>query len=179
MIIGFTGTNASGKTTIVNYLIAKGFNYNSLSDVIRAELDERGMEHSRNNMRLVGNELREKYGPSVLADRIIANLKSEKSVIDSIRNTFEVYSLRQLPEFILIAVDAPIEQRYRRALKRGRIESATDLESFIVAENKEMSNTKTAQNIHMCMEQADHLLYNDGRIEDIYRQVDDILMEWV
>ena len=53
------------------------------------------------------------------------------------------------------------------------------MESFIVAENKEMSNTKTAQNIHMCMEQADHLLYNDGRIEDIYRQVDDILMEWV
>ena len=69
MIIGLTGTNASGKTSIVRYLIKKRFEYFSLSDVIRDELTLRGMDHSRDNLRRVGNELREKYGAAILAER--------------------------------------------------------------------------------------------------------------
>lgn len=175
MIIGFTGTNASGKTTVVNYLLSKGYAYYSLSDVIRDELDLRGLEHSRENLRLVGNELRGCYGPSILADRIVAKIRDEKSVVDSIRNIYEIESLRKLPGFILIAIDAPVERRYQRARERGRLESATDLASFMEAERKEMSESRTAQNIHKCMEQADYLLINDGNVNELYQKIDTIL----
>lgn len=32
MIIGLTGMNAAGKTTVVNYLVSKNFEHHSLSD---------------------------------------------------------------------------------------------------------------------------------------------------
>ena len=177
MRIGLTGTNASGKTTVVNYLLLKGFEYHSLSDVIRQELDMRGMETSRENLRVVGNELRDHCGPSILADRIIAKLGDNNAVIDSIRNVCEVAALRTLEKFTLIAIDAPVEQRYKRAKERGRLESAVDLNSFIEAENKEMSESVIAQNIHKCIALADYHLINDGDIEELFRQIDHILRE--
>ena len=70
MIIGLTGTNAAGKSTLLNFLISKGFNNFSLSDIIREELVKRGIEISRQNLIDIGNEMRAKYGASILADKI-------------------------------------------------------------------------------------------------------------
>ena len=60
MIIGLTGKNAAGKGEVAEYLKKKGFVYYSLSDVIREEATEKGLEHSRENLINLGNELRKK-----------------------------------------------------------------------------------------------------------------------
>ena len=177
MIIGLTGTNASGKTCIIRYLTKKKFEYHSLSDIIRDELTMRTLEHSRDNLRQVGNELREKFGSSVLADRVITTLNSENCVIDSIRNTFEVKALRDLNNFHLIALDAPIEIRYRRSMGRGRIENAPNIEAFKTLEDKEKSKDHTAQNIDQCIEMANFKIYNDGSIEDLYQKIELVLQK--
>ena len=44
MIIGLTGLNGSGKTSVANYFKKKKFNYYSLSDVIRNKLKKEGFE---------------------------------------------------------------------------------------------------------------------------------------
>ncbi|MBD3288604.1 AAA family ATPase [candidate division KSB1 bacterium] len=177
MIIGLTGTNASGKTSILKYLISRGFEHHSLSDAIRAELTWRKMEHSRENMRLVGNELRERFGPSVLAVLIKKEIISANAVIDSIRNTYEVIELRKLPDFRLIALDAPVEIRFKRAMKRGRQENAVTVDSFRELEEREKSKDATAQNIDQCMQLADFHIYNDGTIEDLHAKLDHIIKE--
>ena len=177
MIIGLTGTNASGKTSILKYLISKNFDHFSLSDVIRDELSQRNLEHSRDNMRQVGNELRERYGPSVLAIRTKKKIKSSRVVIDSIRNKYEVQELRNLPDFYLIALDAPLEVRFKRAMARGRQENAMNIETFRRLEEKEKSKDSTAQNIDQCMNLADIHIYNDGSHEDLHRKIDDILKQ--
>ena len=47
MIIGLTGPNAAGKGEVARYLERRGFHYFSLSDEIRDEVRQRGLEISR------------------------------------------------------------------------------------------------------------------------------------
>jgi len=175
MIIGLTGTNAAGKTTIIDYLNSRNFENHSLSDILREDLSSIGLEHTRENLIHIGNELREKYGASILADRIKMKLSSKNTVIDSIRNSFEVQSLRQLDNFFLIAVDAPVEVRYQRAMDRKRMENIASLDEFIEMENKEKSFDMNHQNIAACMELADFKIYNDCDLNELRKKVDDIL----
>lgn len=175
MIIGLTGTNASGKTSVVEYLVSNGFKYFSLSDVIREELTRRNLEHSRDNMRRVGNELRRTFGAAILAIKISEHISSKNVVIDSIRNTSEVAELRKLKDFILAAVDAPIEVRFNRARSRGRLENAPNIEKFKELEEKEKSRDSTAQNIDQCMKQADFFIYNAGSLEELHNKIDKLI----
>jgi len=177
MIIGLTGTNASGKTTVVTYLISKDYEHHSLSDIIRDELRKSDLPETRENLIMKGNELREKYGASVLADRIKSRIKGKNVVIDSIRNPLEIQSLRQLDDFFLIAVDAPVELRYERAKSRNRIENADNLQDFIEIENKEKSEIQINQNITACMQQAEFKLFNDGDTDKLYTKIEEILKE--
>jgi len=177
MIIGLTGTNAAGKTTLLNYLISKNFEAFSLSDVIRDELDRRIMEATRENLINVGNQLREQCSASVLADKTKAKIASNNTVIDSIRNTAEVNSLRCLKNFYLIALDAPVEKRFQRAKKRGRIENAATLDEFIKIENKEKNKNENHQNIPACMAVADYTILNEQDAEQLYNKMENILDE--
>ncbi len=177
MIIGLTGTNASGKTTLLNYLLSKNFESHSLSDVIRDELVRQKLEPTRQNLIDIGNQLREKCSASILADRIKSKLLTSNAVIDSIRNSSEVRSLRCLKNFYLIAIDASVEKRFQRAKKRGRIENATTLDEFIKIENKEKNSNKNHQNIVACMAEADYTIQNDKDEKHLYNNIEYILNE--
>ncbi len=175
MIIGLTGTNAAGKTTIVEYLKSKNFEHFSLSDIIREELTRSGLEPDRENLIRMGNELREKNGASVLAVMIKNRLSNKNTVIDSIRNLSEARSLRQLENFFLIAIDAPVEIRYQRAISRNRSENIESLTEFIEIENREKSQDTNHQNLTSCMEQADFNISNDADMIGLKQQVDNII----
>ncbi len=66
-IIGLTGPNAAGKGEAARFLREKGYAYHSLSDVVREEATARGLDHSRENLIRVGNELRQTFGAGILA----------------------------------------------------------------------------------------------------------------
>src|SRR5687768_13669080 len=115
MLIGLTGRNASGKGEVARYLQSKSFYYYSLSDVIRDEIRQRGEEPTRERLIIIGNELRQKYGASVLAERILAKVEDDKHyIIDSIRNPSEVTSFRAAKHFKLLRIEAPPELRFQR-----------------------------------------------------------------
>jgi len=78
MLIGLTGKSGSGKDTVADYLKEKGFIYFSLSDIIREECKKRGKKIERDNLIKIGNELRKKHGPSVLADKTIQKIKDKE-----------------------------------------------------------------------------------------------------
>ena len=177
MIIGLTGTNASGKTTIVDHLVSQNFEYHSLSDILREELSRLGNEPTRENLIRIGNELREKNGASILADKIKSRLSSTKVVIDSIRNLAEVLTLKKLNNFYLVAVDAPVEIRYQRAINRKRMENITTLDEFILMENREKSKNSHHQNIDECMNQADFTINNHSSLDELKQSIDKIIKE--
>jgi len=173
-LIGLTGTNSAGKGETAAFFKARGYAYASLSDAIRDELAARGLEASRDNLIRTGNELRERCGPDVLARRIMAKV-SGPTVIDSIRNTREVAFFRGQAGFILLAVDAPVEVRFARAVARGRNESAASLEEFRKKEDEERAGGQAAQQLEACMAEADRLIWNAGTIEDLHRELEKLL----
>ena len=173
-LIGLTGTNGSGKGEAAAYFQKREYRYFSLSDLIRDELRKRGKAPTRNNLIKMGNELRDKFGPDILARLVMKKVK-DKAVIDSIRNPNEVEYLRKQKSFILLAVDAPVELRYKRAKKRGRKESASNLQQFIEKEKEEMTEREKGQQLQKCMDMADLVIINDGSLEDLYRKLEAIL----
>ena len=121
MLIGLTGRNAAGKGEVARYLAKKSFYYYSLSDVIRDEIRSRGLPLTRECLILIGNELRQRYGAQVLAERVLAKIEDDKHyIIDSIRNPSEVNAFRAAKHFRLIRVEAPLEVRFQRILSRRR-----------------------------------------------------------
>ncbi len=173
-LIGLTGTNGSGKGEAAVYLKKKGYAYFSLSDVIRNELHKDGKEDSRDNLIQKGNELRKKHGPDILARMVMEKVEG-KAVIDSIRNPSEVEYLRREKEFILLAIDAPVELRYERVKQRGRQESVSTLEEFIKKEKEEMTDSEKGQQLHSCMKMADFMIMNDGALEDLHLKLEEIV----
>lgn len=173
-LIGLTGTNGAGKGEVAAYLAKKGYVYFSLSDLIREELLKNGKEVTRDNLIKKGNKLREKFGPDILAKLIMKRVK-EKAVVDSIRNPNEVEYLRKQKNFILLAIDSPVELRYDRVKKRGRVESASTLQEFIKKEEEEMTNLEKGQQIQNCMKMADFVVINDASLEDLHQMLEEML----
>lgn len=174
MIIGLTGTNGAGKTEISNYLVKRGFEFFSLSDVIRDELKKNGLQETRENLISKGNELREKFGPSVLTERIVRKIKKD-AIVDSIRNVHEIERLRKEHDFVLLAIDAPIKLRYERLKKRKRSGDNISLQDFKKYEEMEKKGSKNAQQLEKCMKLSDHTIINDSTLEEFHRKIDMIL----
>ena len=173
-LIGLTGTNGAGKGEAAAFFKEKGFDYFSLSDIIREELKKKGKKITRDSMIKMGNQIREKNGPDALAKMVQKKIQ-RKSVIDSIRNPKEIEFFRRQKNFILLAIDAPVELRYERAVKRGREESAGSLEGFIAKESEEITSMEKAQQLQTCIKMADFNIINDGSLEDFRNKLEKFL----
>ncbi len=177
MIIGLTGKNGSGKTAVSDYLKSRGFEYHSLSDAIREEIRRRGKEITRDVLIVVGNDLRETFGPGILAERILGSLEREHNyVVDSIRNPMEVDVLRRRQDFVLMAIEADPQIRFERSRVRGRESAAQSFEQFTAEENRELESKNPAnQQLLATREKADIVVDNNGTLEDLHRRLDEML----
>ena len=177
MLIGLTGRNASGKGEVARYLQKKSFYYYSLSDVIRDEIRSRRVEPTRDLLITVGNELRQRYGANILAERILAKIEDDRHyVIDSIRNPSEVEAFRAAKHFKLIRIEAPPEIRFQRILSRRRESDPRTFEEFAELENREAEGDDTSQNLVKVELMADHSLTNDGTLNELYPHIDELLL---
>ena len=176
MLIGLTGRNASGKGEVAKYLEQKSFYYCSLSDVIRDEIRRRGQPLTREALIQTGNELRQQFGPAVLAQRILEKIENDRNyVIDSIRNPKEVEALRAAKNFKLVVVTAPIEVRYERLTTRAREGDPITFERFAELEQREMQGDENSQNLLRVEAMADKEIRNDGSLEQLHKAVDGLV----
>ena len=181
MIIGLTGKNAAGKGEAASYLQSKGFVYFSLSDELREEAREKGIEDIREDLIKLGNELRKKFSLGYLASKINKKILLQKKerknnfVVDSIRNPGEINELKKNKGFILLGTDAPVELRFERAKKRGRAGEASTLQHFIKLEEKENFKNRANQQLDKCLEMADKVIINDSSLEVLHEKIDRFL----
>jgi dCMP deaminase len=173
MIIGLTGKNGSGKGAAADFLVESGYEYFSLSDSLRDELVERKKDTSRENLIAIGNELRQKYGAGVLAERILRKISIDAhAVIDSIRNPFEVEALRRRTDFHLVSIEADSETRWNRIKDRKRAGDPKNYECFLDVERREASTSDpTTQQMDRTAEMADAVVYNNSTIEELRKQI--------
>lgn len=173
-MIGVTGPNASGKGEVCSYLERLGFVVHSLSDVIRDEAAARDLPPHREHLIRIGNELRAADGAGALARRILPKL-GPRAVVDSIRQPAEVAVLRELPQFVLLGVTAPVELRFDRALSRARPGDPQTLEAFIGREREENSDNPAAQQLDATFALADHVVDNGEDLSALGRTVQELL----
>ncbi len=178
MIIGLTGTLGAGKTEVAKILKEKNFVHLSVREFLYEELDKRGLERTRENLVNFANELREKNSPSYLAEKLFekAQEMGKNSVIESIRTIGEIEALRSKGNFILVALDANLRTRYERVFVRKEKTDSVSFEKFLQDEQKEMtSSNPNKQNLKACIEKADVKIINNGSIEEIKKDVEEIL----
>jgi dCMP deaminase len=178
MILGVSGPYASGKGEVVAFLKERSFVAHSLSDLIRRELSDQGLEETRERMIETGNSIRGAEGAGALARRLLPELLKERNyVVDSIRHPAEVEVLREVGErFRLIWVDADEATRLKRIRGRGRAgdpESIVELRSL---EGRELeSGDPAGQQLLAVRSLADEILDNNGSIEQLHQAIHAIL----
>ena len=180
IIIGITGTNGAGKGTVVDYLVkGKNFSHFSASGLIRDEIIKRKMHVNRDNMIIVGNDLRAKNGAGYIAEELIKRALNNKnnSVIESIRTLSEIDILRKKGG-ILLAVDADQELRYKRIFLRGGEKDRVTFEEFMDQEKREMeSGDPNKQNLLVCIKVADYLIKNESTFEELNKEIEKLLVK--
>ncbi len=175
MIIGLTGTNASGKSSVADYLMGKGFRSYSLSDELRALLRSRRVAPTRKNLINAGKYYRKKYGRGFLAARVKGKIGRNNAVVDSIRNVGEVEEFGKAKGFVLIAVDAPVMIRFGRARKRMSARDQRTFKEFLEMEREELHGKGPGQQIRACMKKADFKIDTRGGYTNLYKKIDAIL----
>ncbi len=182
MIIGLTGKNAAGKGEAAKYLQTKGFVYLSLSDAVREEATKRNLEHSRDNLIKLGNELRQKFGANYLAEQINHKIKNQLKinknqnfVVDSVRSPYEAEELMKNRDFVLVGIDAPVEVRLQRLLGRNRLGDAKTHEELRQQEQRENLKSDTNQQLDATLGMAKRFIVNDGPLEELHKKIDELL----
>lgn len=178
LVIGLTGRNCAGKDATADILERLGFERHSLSDAIRAELRARGESVTREALIELGNALRREEGPATLAERMKRTIQTDRVVLVSVRSVPEVESLRELEGFYLIALEAPPRTRFTREHERNphRGEGvAADLDAFLELEAREDTDDPATQQLGATIRAADHVIANDGTLQDLEDKVSALL----
>jgi len=180
MIIGLTGKNGAGKGEVAKFLKERGFQYFSLSDVLREEASRAGVPVTRDNLVVLGNRLRAQLGPGALAEKIFGRLDPEKHyVVDSVRHPSEVEVFRRRSDFILACVAAPQRLRFERIKQRKRESDPETFEAFQELEDREANSVNTSdQQLDRAIAAADVVFDNAGPMKMLHDRVREVMLEF-
>jgi dephospho-CoA kinase len=179
MIIGLTGTLGAGKGTVADYLLDKGFKHYSVRNFLIKEIKKRGMPVNRDSMVIVANDLRAKHTPSYIIEELYKQAKQQggNAIIESIRAPGEAEAIKKLGGR-MFAIDADQRIRYDRITARASETDQVSFKEFKMNEEREMTSTDSnKQNLARCISMSDHILNNNGTINDLKKEVDKILEE--
>ncbi len=181
MIIGLSGTNASGKDLLAEFLRDEhGFLFFHTSDYIREEAEKRYGNVLRPTLFKVGNELRQEGGAGVLVVMGIAEQKNTEKhknvVISSIRTTGEAEAIHRAGGRVVF-VDADRKIRYERMRERQRDDDRINFNTFVEQEEAELfeSDDPAKFNILGVKERADIVLVNEGSVEGFVKNAQEAL----
>jgi dephospho-CoA kinase len=178
LVIGVTGQPSSGKDTVAEHLASLGFLHISTSDLLREEMREKGLPTDRPSMHDFVLERRKENGQGYLAEKAIGKINGD-SVVSGLRNTEEVNVLKKAfgNNFILLAIDAPFEVRYKWVLGRRRDNIELSFEEFKAEEEAERNANQGAFQVDTIIQMADKTIVNASSKEDLLRQVDSLVLE--
>lgn len=176
MIIGLTGPKLGGKGTTAAYLEkTKGAKIYSMSGILFDIAKRLHLPNSRENLISIVTGLRETLGEDILAKVLAADIEEagdELAVIDGIRMKDEIDLFSGLKNFKLLYLDAPLEERYKRALARGEKDGESDM-SF--DEFKAEESAVTEQNIASFKELAQEIISNNDSLDSLYSRLESFI----
>lgn len=176
MILGLTGTMCAGKGEAVKYLKNKGFEHYVYSDIVKEIAEQRNIEPTRENLQKLGTDIKkESRNPGILSKIMLKKIKTDKAVLDGIRNVDEIRELKKRKDTYIIGITAPQRVRYKRIKKRNRAGDPKTFEEFKKLDNLENRGKTKGQEINKCLKMADYVIINNGSLEQLKNRIDKIL----
>jgi len=176
IILGFVGEIASGKGTATEYLKKK---YSApvyrFSTMLRDVLQRLHLEINRDNLQEISKLLRAKFGQDLMAKVVAKDVEKDSApaiAIDGVRRIADIKYLKELPGFHLVYLTADEKIRYDRLVKRG--ENTDDKEKTFAQFQKDQQ-AEAEQEILATAKTAEFTINNNGTIEKLYQQIDDII----
>ena len=178
VVVVFVGEKLAGKEVASRYLVKRrSFAGYRFSKILVSILNQLKLPISRVNETNLAGALRERFGSGVLAETIKSLIQASgrrRVVIDGLRHPAELESLRRLPGFLLVYLTAPLEVRFKRALRRHeRVGEG----NFTLQDFKREERLPTEVFIHNLGRKAKVKLVNDTGLKELYRQIEEKIVK--
>lgn len=176
IILGFAGPLASGKEVAKKYLETEHqASVHRFSAMLRDILNRLYLPISRENMQNLSFDLRQRFGEDTLARVIAEDVKNDPHgiiVIDGVRRLDDIASLKDVPGFSLISIDADPKIRYERMKCRNENKGDADksYDDFLADSQREAE-----LQIPEVMATAKFHIDNNGDLPNLYQQIETIL----
>jgi dephospho-CoA kinase len=159
----------SGKSEVADAFHNAGFPVIVMGDVIRKEVERRGMDVNPKNNKQVMLELRERDGPGAVAKHCVELLRNSDSkvvVIEGCRSLAEVDVFDDYAEEVcIVCVHASPKTRYSRLKKRGRKDDPQDWATFRERDLREIS-----VGLGTVIALSDIVMVNEGTLEELCKE---------
>lgn len=176
IVLGFVGDLAAGKGTVAKYFREKyGVNSYRFSTMLRDMLGRIYVKDSRQDMQKLSTFLRENYGQDVMSKVIAQDVENDPKAlvaVEGIRRPTDITYLEKNPNFHLIYITADPKIRWERLVKRNENpgDDKKTYEEFLKDEQAEADRL-----IKKLGQTAEYTVNNDGTIEELYKQIDEIV----
>lgn len=176
-IVAFVGLTGSGKSTAVEYLTEKGFPKVYFGGIVLDEVRKRGLELTQENEQPIREELRAKEGKDFVVKRIVKQIHDlidagqHRIVADGLYTWTEYKAMKhEFPgELTVVAVVTPKHLRKNRMANRPIRPLTSD--QVDKRDWAEIENIEKGGPIAI----ADYYVMNDGNLEKLHEQIDNIL----
>jgi len=176
IILGIIGEMGAGKSTITSYLKEKyGAVTFRFSDMLGDILERLHIEPARENFQDLSTALRQTFGEDIMSQDIardVAEAAADFIITEGVRRPTDVAYLRALPGYRLVSLVAAERTRYERLLKRSE---KTDDQTKTWADFQKEGQKETETKIKEVAAGADFIVDNNGPLEELYRQMDEIV----
>lgn len=177
-ILGFAGEMSCGKGTAAKYVVRKyAGSYHRFSTMLRDLARRMYIEENRDDLQKISTFFRQNFGEDIMSKVIFNDVKNDNHevvVIDGVRRIMDIRYLKDLPGFKLVYIEAEIEKRYERIIKR-RENTDDAIKTF--EEFKKDHKQESESQIKDLKKHADFVLDNNGTTEELYTQIDAIVKE--
>ena len=170
------GEMTSGKGTIAKYIVGK---HNSgsyrFSTMLRDVAHRMYLEENRENLQKLSIMFRENFGQAMLSLVISKDLENDPHeivVLDGARRLSDISNLKKAGNFKLVYVEATPEKRFERITARNE---NTDDAKKTFEEFKRDHNIEVERTILELKNHADHVVDNNGSLDELYKQIDAII----
>jgi len=168
-LVILTGMPGSGKSEVADAFHSVGFPVIVMGDVIRKEVESRGMDVNPMNNKLVMLELRERDGPGAVAMHCVESLRnsdSEVVVIEGCRSLAEIDVFDDYAEEVrIVCVHSSPKTRFSRLKRRGRKDDPKDWATFRERDLREVS-----VGLGAVIALSDIVVVNEGTIEELHNE---------
>ena len=178
-VVGVVGMPASGKSEAACLARDEGVPVVTMGDVIRDEVERRGLEPTDDHMGDVATSLREEEGDGAVARRCADEIRAKDApvvVVDGLRSDDEADYFRDEfddgDRFVLVAVEAPFETRLKRVRARDRDDDVATADEL-----RERDDRELGYGMGEAIDDADVRIVNDGSLEVLREAFRDVLTE--